>query len=39
MGCRKVTMKKVMDSVKRQYPKYSLTRRKKIARAIIYRKK
>ena len=39
MGCRKITMKKVMASVRRQYPSYGLERRKKIARAIIYRRK
>lgn len=38
MGCHKATMKKVMDNVRRQYPNYSLARRKKIARAIIYRR-
>lgn len=39
MGCRKITFKKVMDSVRKQYPNYGLARRKKIASAIIYRRK
>jgi len=36
MGCSGKTWKKVMNNVRRQYPSYSLKRRKKIARAIIY---
>lgn len=39
MGCNKKTFKKVMNRVRKQYPSYGLERRKKIARALIYRKK
>lgn len=39
MGCRPKTKAKIMASVRRQYPKYGLKRRKKIVSGIIYRKK
>lgn len=39
MPCSKRTYKKVMQSVRMQYPSYSLKRRKKITGAIIYRRK
>jgi len=39
MACNKLTKEKIMASVKRQYPNYSLERRKKIANAIAYRRK
>lgn len=38
MACNKRTFIKVMASVRKEYPTYGLKRRKKIARAIIYRK-
>jgi hypothetical protein len=39
MTCRKKTYEKIMAKVRKQYPNYSLKRRKKIAYGIIYGKK
>jgi len=39
MPCRKKTYTKVMNNVRRQYPKYGLKRRKKIVGAILYRRR
>jgi len=39
MGCNKKLKAKIMARVRRQYPSYSLARRKKIANVIIYRHK
>lgn len=39
MGCHKETKKKIMDSVRRKHPNYSLQRRKKIVNAVIYGRK
>jgi len=37
MGCHAKTRKKIMQSVLRKHPKYSLKRRKKIVNSIMYR--
>jgi len=39
MVCRPSTKKKIMDRVRKQYPSYSLKRRKKIVAGIVYRRK
>ena len=39
MGCNKKTKAKIMASVRRKHPNYSLKRRKRIVSAIIYGRK
>ena len=39
MACGKKTYKKIADKVRKQYPHYSLKRRKKIIGGIIYRRR
>jgi hypothetical protein len=39
MGCNKKLKAKIMGKVRREYPSYSLTRRKKIVSVILYRHK
>lgn len=39
MGCHKKTYDKIMASVRRKHPNYSLKRRKKIVNARIYGRK
>jgi len=39
MGCNTKTKKKIMDSVRKKHPNYSLKRRKKIVSAIVYGKR
>jgi len=37
MGCSKEKKEKLMASIRRQYPAYSLARRKRILNGILYR--
>jgi len=39
MGCEAKTYNKMMNKIRREYPGYSLARRKKIVNSRIYRKR